>query len=144
MLQRLGEFRDRRLRSGGGDLAIVIGVGGVLGAAMHYPDLDLTGAPQLDLCLFGGDDDFLRELDAGLLPSVGTDRKPVLVIHCTWDMRRERPGDTNSGSRSPLYEAHPDAPSGAASMVDYFTDLLEMGYQAEARDFAVAMTRRAE
>lgn len=33
----------------------------------HYPNLDITGAPRLDLCVYDGDASFVRKLDAGLL-----------------------------------------------------------------------------
>lgn len=47
-----------------------VAVGGVLGAMHHYPALDITGAPHLDIVLHGSpsaDLTFVSELDPGLV-----------------------------------------------------------------------------
>lgn len=143
MLARLNQIREQRVQRGEQDLAEDISVGGVLGATMHYADLDVTAAPRLDLCLHGGDDSFVRELDAGLKESDDPHARPVLVLHTTWDMRREQPGNPQHRARARLYAPHHGAAIGPASIVDCYADLLEMEYGAEARDFAVAIAKRS-
>ena len=119
--------RLRKVQSGGDNLDVDLG--GVLGAQRHYPDLDITGAPRLDLSVHHGDTSFVRKIDAGLVETVDPSDKAVLVIHMTRDPRR--------GPRHPG-ELHP------ASVVDCLADLLEIGLHAEARGFWQAMDRRRQ
>jgi hypothetical protein len=106
-----------------------VDLGGVLGAQLHYPDLDITGAPRLDLCIYDGDTRFVRKIDAGLVETVDLADKAVLVIHIT--------RDPQSGLRQ-TGGMHP------ASVVDCLADLLEIGLHAEAQDFWRAMARRRQ
>ncbi len=111
-LQSKGEYLD-------------VDLGGVLGAEMHYPDLDITGAPRLDLCVYDGDASFVRKLDAGLLETSDPEDKAVVVLHLT---------------RSPQHDPRTPGHLRSASVVDCLADLLEIGLQAEARDFWRALT----
>lgn len=109
--------------------AISVKIGGVLGAQWHYPELDITAAPRLDLCIYDGSDtQFMRKLDAALIETNDPGAKAAVVLHLTqkhkWvpqDYQRSFP---------------------VASPLDCLADLLEMGYQTEARDFAHAVTQR--
>jgi len=115
----------RKLQSKGERLDVDLG--GVLGAQQYYPDLDITGAPRLDLCVYDGDLNVVLQIDAGLDATKDLEDKAVLVIHMTRDPRRapREPGELH-----------------AASVIDCLADLLEIGLQAEAYDFWHAMTRR--
>lgn len=119
--------RLQKAQRGSEDLAVDLG--GVLGAQQHYPDLDITGAPRLDLCAYHGDASFVRKIDAGLVETVDPSDKAALVIHMTRDPRR--------GPRQPG-ELRP------ASVIDCLADLLEIGLHAEARDFWRAMDLRRQ
>jgi hypothetical protein len=112
VLQSRGEYLD-------------VDLGGVLGAEMHYPNLDITGAPRLDLCVYDGDASFVRKLDAGLLETSDPEDKAVLILHLT-----------RSPQRDPRMPGH----LRSASAVDCLADLLEIGLNAEARDFWRALT----
>ena len=61
-----------------------IAISGVVGALQHYPELDITSAPRLDLCIApepGREDlSFVQKLDAGLVRD-DTAPYPVLAIH---------------------------------------------------------------
>jgi hypothetical protein len=98
-------------------------VGGVLGAAHHYPLLDITAPLRLDLAVPAGVTalDIARALDAGLVERTDPQQQPVLAIHGTFD---------------PL--VHTDLVSQVpyASALECLADLIEMGYQREAREFA--------
>ena len=119
--------RLRKLLSAGESADV--GLGGVLGSLQYYPDLDITGAPRLDLCVYDGDAGFVRKIDAGLIETSDPADKAALVLHLTRDPRR--------GPRPPG-ELHP------ASVVDCLADLLEIGLQSEARDFWHAMSHRRQ
>lgn len=144
LLERLERLRKRQIGKGGRDLVDTVGIGGMFGARMFYPDLDLVGAPRLDLCVYDGDDTFVRDLDAGLRVSDDPHVQPVLVLHHTWDMRLESPSNTEQASRAALYESRRHGAIAPASIVDCYADLMDMGFTAQARDFAVAMTKLAE
>lgn len=62
-----------------------VAVGGYFGAQHYYPDIDLTGAPRLDLTVHGTnhsiEPDFVREIDAGLGRTRDPLARPDLVIH---------------------------------------------------------------
>jgi len=104
--------------------ASAVEIGGVLGAELYYPDLDITAARRLDLCVYDGDLDFVRKIDAGLVQTPDPKAKAVLVVHLAHDINHRR--GRFDGLR-------------VASTVDCLADLLEIGYQAEAADFMRAM-----
>lgn len=63
-----------------------IAIGGVMGAMHHYPSLDITAAPRLDLTMLVEKDGpldlkFVRRLDAALKQCDGPDSSANLVIH---------------------------------------------------------------
>lgn len=100
---------------------------GVMGAAtLSARNLDITGAPRLDLCVFDGDLGFVRDLDAALVSAEAGAGNPTLVVHQvrrTAADKAERPRDVTT-----------------ATPLDCLTDLLQMGYQAEAKEFAQALS----
>ena len=61
-----------------------VAISGVVGALQHFPDLDITSAPRLDLCIATepGREDlaFVRKLDAGLVRDDDAPY-PVLAVH---------------------------------------------------------------
>lgn len=104
-------------------------IGGVIGAAHYYPALDITAAPRLDICLFSADTRFVRSLDAGLVEAGrGAGRKPALVLHIQRD------------SRPPEMAANPMM----AGRLDCLADLLDIGLEAEANEFAQALAKATQ
>lgn len=105
-------------------------VAGVLGAAHHYPLLDITASPRLDLSTDMDPDRLAQLLDAALCPIEKTPHiKPVLAVHVTRD-----PG---------LITRLPDGIH-YASHFECLADLIELGYLAEAHEFARNMTAEME
>ncbi len=104
-----------------------IELGGVDGTKQYYPDLDITASPRLDLCVYDGNLDFVRKLDAGLKATDDPDAKAVLVVHMNRPLRGR---DMASGTLQ------------SASVLDCLADLLEIGLQSEARDFVHALQRK--
>lgn len=102
-------------------------IGGVLGAQLYYPELDISAAPRLDLCVYDGDIRFIRKLDAALVETDDPGAKAAVVLHLIRKLK-SAPRDYRRDLR-------------AASPLDCLADLLELGYQAEARDFALALAR---
>ncbi len=62
-----------------------VAVGGVLGAEHHFPDLNITGAPRLDLIVRARrhevDLDWVKRLDASLAPGGNRMAHARLVVH---------------------------------------------------------------
>jgi len=61
-----------------------VAVGGVLGAMHHYPELDITGAPHLDIVVHGSpstDLSFVAELDPGLVRDDTPGAYAVVMVH---------------------------------------------------------------
>ncbi|WP_284620512.1 hypothetical protein [Aquabacterium humicola] len=105
-------------------------LGGVLGAQLYDPQLDITNAPRLDLHASGNDIRFMRKLDAALVPAEDEKARADVVLHI---------------GRQPSPEVarwRPDAL--AASPLDCLADLLALGYQSEARDLARSLALRAK
>lgn len=101
-----------------------VALAGVLGASRYCPDLNITGAPRLDLSVFNSDHRFVSKLDAGLLRTDDHSLKPVVVLHVQRDCR---PSEV-------VAEA-----SGLAARLDCLADLEELGLHAEAEQFAHAL-----
>lgn len=122
MVKRLHKLQSR-------GIATSVAVGGVVGATHYDPDFDLTAPPRVDLCVYDGDLDFMRKLDAGLVVTTDLKAKAVVVVHqvqsdfgCTTD------------------------PSGLriASPMDCLTDVLEFGLMAQAKELAMFFNRKTE
>lgn len=63
-----------------------VAIGGVLGAMHHYPALDITGAPRLDILLHGtahADLSFIERLDPGLVRDDSPQGHAQVVVHFT-------------------------------------------------------------
>lgn len=122
MAKRLGDLQQK-------GQALSVTVGGVIGAAHHYPDLDITAPARLDLHVGGSDLQFLRKIDAGLVPTIDTKAKTILVIH-------------RAGSQTEAVDSADRLK--IAAPIDCLADLIEMGLMAEAQDFAMALNRQAK
>lgn len=74
-----------------------VSIGGVLGAMHHYPAIDITGAPRLDILLHGtphADLSFIEQLDPGLVRDDSTQGHAHVVVHFT--NRRESHFETQN------------------------------------------------
>ncbi|MES2951259.1 MAG: hypothetical protein V4858_22220 [Pseudomonadota bacterium] len=61
-----------------------VAVGGVLGAMRHFPKIDITGAPYLDLVVHGtshSDLSFITDIDPGLSREDTVDSHPSVIVH---------------------------------------------------------------
>lgn len=69
-----------------------VAVGGVVGSRGHFPDLDISGTPRLDLTVFCPGDridlDFVPRLDPGLTSAREGEQPPVVILHV---IRRKKP-----------------------------------------------------
>lgn len=119
-LELMKRFEKRRAHD---TLPKTVRVGGVLGATYHYPPLDITAPLRLDLVAHGDVDalEVARTLDAGLTERTDPRQQPVLAIHSTFDPLIHR----DLASHVPY-----------ASALECLADLIDMGYQREAREFA--------
>jgi hypothetical protein len=97
-------------------------VGGVLGAAGHFPALDITDAPRLDISVDAEPARVAALLDAGLQPKTRPEQRVALAVHGT----REPLGD----------EQGPGSEPRLASELECLADLIEMGYAREASEMA--------
>ncbi len=105
-----------------------VAISGVLGASGHFPDLNITAAPRLDLCVYDGDQRFVDKLDAGLLRIDDQSLKPVLVLHIQRDCRPPQIVDKEPA---------------LAARLDCLADLEDLGLQAEAEEFAYQLIESA-
>lgn len=117
MAERLMGLRSK-------SLADHVALSGVLGAMHHFPNLDITAAPRLDLSVYGGDLRFVAKLDAGLVPAQDNKRKPSVVLHLQRDCR-----PVEDVKRAPQW----------AARLDCLADLEQMGLQAEAHELSIAL-----
>lgn len=109
-----------------GKLGRNIRIGGVVGASRHFPDLDITAAPRLDLSIEGDASNVAWLLDAGLVPKTTPDQRVVLAVHVTsdpWVMT------DMSAERGPIW----------AGELECLADLIEMGFTREAAEMASQM-----
>ncbi|MDI1244952.1 MAG: hypothetical protein PSV24_06080 [Rhodoferax sp.] len=63
-----------------------VAIGGVLGAMRHYPGIDITGAPRLDLMIHGtshADLSFIAQLDPALMRDDSAEGHAHVVVHFT-------------------------------------------------------------
>lgn len=121
---------DRLIALQGRGPAEKTAIGGVLGGLSFYPSLNITAAPRLDISVFDADLTFVHRLDAGLIKEDRASRsRPALVVHMQRDCR---PPDIES--QAPTY----------AARLDCLADLRDIGFQAEAEEFAQHLVRSAE
>ena len=110
-----------------------IAVGGVFGAKHHYPDLDIIGAPRLDLCLnvpgARVDLDFVRLLDPALERIRDPHRPARLALHF---MRRMDPL-FDRGNEGFLW----------ADEVECLLELFDAGLEHQALEFQSFLTAQA-
>lgn len=98
-------------------------IGGVLGASRHFPELDITAAPRLDLSVDADPVQVAEMLDAGLRPKTRPEQRIALAVHVTRD-----PGlITGAGS---------EAQGQWAGEIECLADLIEMGFTREASELA--------
>lgn len=111
-----------------------IAVGGVLGAKYHYGDLDIVGAPRLDLCIHAPgksvDLSFVHRLDPGLQPNPDTREPGQVALHF---VRRDNPLFYHEGKH--ILWADP---------VECLLDLYEARLKVQASAFATFLKNRGE
>ncbi len=111
-----------------------VGIGGVLGARRIYPDLNLVGAPRLDLTVHcpgeSVDINFVRKLDPALTRQVNRDIKPSLGIH----FLRRKESFFQTGKDGAIW----------ADPVECLLDLQEAHLEMQALDFRNAITPRKD
>ncbi|MEY3204063.1 MAG: hypothetical protein RLZZ21_394 [Planctomycetota bacterium] len=116
---------------GAGKLPRTIRIGGVLGASRHFPDLDITAAPRLDLSIDGDPAQIAELIDAGLRPKTKAEQRVALAVHVT----RDPPAIPAVGSRRQ---------GQWAGELECLADLVEMGFIREASEMADHMQRIGE
>lgn len=106
-------------------------IGGVMGASRHFPELDITAAPRLDLSVETDPAQVVAMLDAGLRPKTKPDQGVAVAVHVTHDPWVI----TDMGS---------DAQGQWAGELECLSDLLEMGFTREATEMAhhMALTNK--
>jgi hypothetical protein len=106
-----------------GRLPQSIRIGGVLGASQHFPELDITTAPRLDLCVETEPAHVAQIIDAGLRPKTKREQRIALAVHTT---------------RDPwvITNAKPEKPGRWAGELECLADLIEMGFNREASEMA--------
>jgi hypothetical protein len=99
-------------------------IGGVIGAAKHFPALDITAAPRLDLCVDRDPSRIATILDAGLVRKAKPDQRIALAVHVT---------------SAPLGTSRRESKTQGswASELECLADLIEMGYTREASEMAI-------
>lgn len=106
-------------------------IGGVIGAAKLFPELDITAAPRLDLCVDRDPSRIATILDAGLVRKARPDQRVAVAVHVT--------SSPLGASRGELKSQGP-----WASELECLADLVEMGYTREASEMAchIAVTNK--
>ena len=97
-------------------------VGGVLGATGHFPALDITAAPRLDISVDADRARVVALIDAGLQPKTRPEQRVALAVHVTREPFGDEPG--------------PESEPRLASELECLADLIEMGYKREASEMA--------
>lgn len=106
-----------------GRLPHSVRIGGVLGASRHFPELDITAAPRLDLSVETEPAHVAEVIDAGLRPKTRPEQRVALAVHAT----RDPWVATNAGS---------ELPERWAGELECLADLIEMGFTREASEMA--------
>jgi len=120
MVKRLARLQ------GVGKLSKSVRVGGVMGAFSHFPALDITAAPRLDLSVDADPAQVAALLDAGLRPKVKPEQRVALAVHVTRNL-----------SVMTDKESRPQGPW--AGELECLADLVEMGFTREASEMACHM-----
>lgn len=122
MAKRLASLQDA------GRLSASVRIGGVLGASTHFPQLDISAAPRLDLSVEADPAHVAEMIDAGLQPKTKPQQRVALALHIT----RELLVHTDAGLR-------PQGPW--AGEFECLADLIEMGFTREASEMAEHLER---
>lgn len=118
MVQRLGGLQAA------GKLPAGIRVGGVIGALQHFPGLDITAPPRLDLSVDAADPTQVAALlDAGLQPKSRPEQRIDMAVHLT--SHAAHGGGLVFEAKAPW-----------ADQLECLADLIEMGYVREASEMA--------
>jgi hypothetical protein len=100
----------------------------VVGASQYNSDYDMTASPRLDLCVYDGDIDFMKKLDAGLVGTTDLKARPLsLCIRFRGDFG---------------YEADPSGLRNASPM-DGLAGVLEFGLTAQAKELVLIFNPQA-
>lgn len=103
-----------------------IRIGGVLGASRHFPGLDITAAPRLDLSVDADAPLVASIVDAGLVPRSRPEQRIALAVHVT-------------RSFSVLTDVAAQSQGPWAGELECLADLIEMGFTREATEMARSM-----
>jgi hypothetical protein len=122
LMQRLAKKQDA------GKVPKAVRVGGVAGAAHHFPDLDISAPARLDVSVQGCDLGFVRAIDAGLVERTDPTQKVLLAVHPSWD-----PALANDRAARGIH-------SRFANPMDCLADLIDLGYIREAEEMARHLT----
>ena len=109
-----------------------VAIGGVLGAMHHYPGIDITGAPRLDLVMHGtqyADLSFITQLDAALERDDAPESHARVVVHFT-----QRP------------QSHFELQGGHvwADVLDCLVHLSQAGLQPQVADLISHLRRQSK
>lgn len=115
MVKRLARLQ------GANKLPRSVRIGGVLGASKHFPELDITAAPRLDLSVEANPARVAEMLDAGLRTKSRPEQRVALAVHVT---------------RDPWVIADAEAKGQWAGELECLSDLIEMGFTREASEMA--------
>ena len=109
-----------------------VAVGGVLGATHHYPAIDITGAPRLDILIHGthhADLSFIEQLDPGLERNDSPEGNAHVVVHFT--NRRESYFEVQNGEVW-------------ADVLDCLVHLWKAGLTHQVEDLITHLARQAK
>jgi hypothetical protein len=133
MLRRLDRLKES------GTLPAGVRIGGVLGAARHFPDLDITAAPRLDLSTEADAALLARLIDAGLQPKTRPEQRVALAVHASREPWVGAESGRTAGERT---DDGPQPPERMAGELECLADLIEMGFTREAGEMAEHLARR--
>lgn len=122
--------RVERLREAG-TLAHGVRIGGVLGASRHFPALDISAAPRLDLSVDTDPARVAELIDAGLRPRTRPEQRVVLAVHLT--------RDATSLDTAGMTARRGGAGDPWAGQLECLADLVELGFAREASGMALHM-----
>ncbi len=111
-----------------GKLPSTVRIGGVIGASWHFPELDITAAPRLDVSAEADPARIASILDAGFAPKTKPEQRTALAVHVTRDpwVMKEFSDELNGQW---------------ANELECLADLIEMGFTREATEMAHRMEK---